>query len=225
MSRSEQTQNPVSASASTGSVEDPLAPAKAALRVRMKELLAAQAPDMLASAGRRAAAAVAASAEFAQASEVVAFASLPGEIETEPLFALCRHVGKRFLLPRMHSASLEFVCIENWEALEPAGFGVREAPAAWSACEVAAGALVFVPGLAFDRRGGRLGRGAGYYDRALAHLRKCSAGSLFVGLGCDRQRVDAVPMAEHDVFMDAILTESEWSWGSRGLAPPESRGQ
>ena len=66
--------------------------------------------------------------------------------------------------------------------------------------------LILVPGLAFDRRGGRLGRGGGFYDRLLA--RRESAFVLGVCFAC--QIVEEVPGEEHDVKVDAVLTEADY---------------
>ncbi|MGV3608281.1 MAG: 5-formyltetrahydrofolate cyclo-ligase [Planctomycetaceae bacterium] len=65
--------------------------------------------------------------------------------------------------------------------------------------------LAIIPGVAFDKRGGRLGHGAGYYDRLLPQLRK---DCLKVGLGYACQVVAEVPCESHDVRMDAIVTEN-----------------
>lgn len=64
--------------------------------------------------------------------------------------------------------------------------------------------LVLVPGLAFDRRGGRLGHGAGYYDRLLNRL---PAGVPRVGIVHSSLLLESVPMLEHDVPMTHVLTE------------------
>ena len=69
--------------------------------------------------------------------------------------------------------------------------------------------LVLVPGIAFDRFGGRVGKGAGYYDRALAPLDKQSRPAL-LGLGFALQLTQRVPMTTHDVYLDAVVTESAW---------------
>jgi 5-formyltetrahydrofolate cyclo-ligase len=66
--------------------------------------------------------------------------------------------------------------------------------------------IILAPLLAFDRFGGRLGQGGGYYDRTLAALR-AGPGVLAVGLGFAAQEVDEVPLGPHDQFLDAICTE------------------
>lgn len=65
--------------------------------------------------------------------------------------------------------------------------------------------VIFVPGLAFDEKGRRLGRGKGHFDRALSKLlgRKCP---LFMGLALDEQLVNKIPCEAHDIPMDFICT-------------------
>jgi 5-formyltetrahydrofolate cyclo-ligase len=66
--------------------------------------------------------------------------------------------------------------------------------------------LILAPLLAFDRRGGRLGQGGGYFDRAIADLR--ARGPLIVmGLAFAGQEVGEVPLEAHDARLDAVLTE------------------
>lgn len=70
--------------------------------------------------------------------------------------------------------------------------------------------LVIVPLLAFDANGGRLGQGAGAYDRTIANLR--AAGEVFIlGLAYSGQRVAQLPAEPHDERLDAVLTETGYS--------------
>ena len=66
--------------------------------------------------------------------------------------------------------------------------------------------LILVPGLAFDRRGGRLGRGGGMYDRFLAGVTAAGVPTIGVGFAC--QLVPEVPRERHDVPLDAVVTEA-----------------
>ena len=68
--------------------------------------------------------------------------------------------------------------------------------------------LLFVPLACFDRRGHRIGYGAGYYDRSLARLR-ANKGIHAVGVAYGVCEVDAVPYEAHDQRLDAIVTEQE----------------
>lgn len=78
---------------------------------------------------------------------------------------------------------------------------------------VAAADLVLLPALAVDRRGVRLGRGAGYYDRSLP---LASLGTAFVAVIRDTELVPVLPTEPHDARMDAVLTP-----GRGMLALPE----
>jgi 5-formyltetrahydrofolate cyclo-ligase len=64
--------------------------------------------------------------------------------------------------------------------------------------------VFLTPGLAFDRRGGRLGNGGGFYDRVLAARRTDSAA---VGVTVERRVVEEVPMESHDRWVDWLATE------------------
>ena len=83
-------------------------------------------------------------------------------------------------------------------------FGVLEPDATCPAIPLASIDLVVVPGLGFDRTGGRLGQGGGFYDRTLALTRALRVGVAFSG-----QLVDHVPVGRWDLSMDLIVTETE----------------
>jgi len=72
--------------------------------------------------------------------------------------------------------------------------------------------LVVVPGVAFDRTGHRLGRGAGHYDRFLSRL---SARTATAGICFDEQLIDAVPHGDHDRTVDCVFTPSHTISASR----------
>ncbi len=83
--------------------------------------------------------------------------------------------------------------------------GLRQARSGLRIVEPSKLDAVFVPGVAFDRRGGRLGHGEGYYDRFLARV---GANTRIIGVCLDQQIVDEVPVETHDVRMQALLTPS-----------------
>ena len=72
--------------------------------------------------------------------------------------------------------------------------------------------LVLVPGVAFDRRGGRLGHGQGYYDKLLA---AASRDVPLVAPAFECQLFGEIPMLPHDVFMDKVVTEDAVYQGRR----------
>ena len=189
---------------------------KEVLRRRMRARLAALPPTSVADrAGRVVAERVTGGARWRDARTVAVFASLPGEIPTGPLIQAAWTSGRRVLLPRVIAkGALSFHVHVQESPLEPGTFGVAEPSASAAEASLTEADLVFVPGLAFDRRGGRLGRGAGYYDRALAEAlggdtpRWRAGETATIGLAFAMQIVDAVPMEPHDVPLDAVITES-----------------
>jgi len=139
---------------------------------------------------------------LARARRIALYAALPGEIPTRALFESLAARGCELLLPRTVGDRLEFAPAGRWSDLRPGRLGILE-PAGAPATPLAEGDLVLVPGLAFDHQGWRLGRGGGYYDRALA----AAGRARVVGLAYAFQLVDAVPHDSHDRPVDAIVTE------------------
>lgn len=142
--------------------------------------------------------------EFATAGRVALYAALPDEVPTGPLFGLCSRAGKVILLPRVLGRLLEFVPVDDPGALRTGAFGVLEPAPGWPAVPLATADLVLVPGVAFDRQGHRLGRGGGYYDRALAGSK---GGPIRFGVAYTFQLLASVPHGPRDQGMDAIVTE------------------
>jgi len=129
--------------------------------------------------------------------------ALGAELDPRPLIVRLGATGARLALPAAASlrAALEFRAADG--ELEADGLGIPSPPAT---AEVLLPDMVIVPLLAFDRRGGRLGQGAGFYDRALASLRALKP-VFALGLAYAGQEVEAVPTEPHDQPLDAILTE------------------
>ena len=149
---------------------------------------------------------------FNRSPEIVAYSALVGEVDLRSIFDVSHSAGKRLLLPRMVGEHLEFARVDEGEELIRGRFGVLEPGVRRAARTVDPLAIVLVPGVAFDRHGGRLGRGAGYYDRALSEIRRISASTTFIGVGFPRQIIDNVPMTSQDVRMHGILSEDELIW-------------
>lgn len=137
-------------------------------------------------------------------------AFFPGEIDLSALI-LEELKKRRVFLPRSDDqGKMTFIELgDGWQGdLEPGLFGIPE-PKLGSGAVFEAGSasrtVVLVPGLAFDRVGGRLGRGAGFYDRFLS--KNDLFGAIKVGVGLSLQFVDAVPTEDHDVDMDWLCSE------------------
>lgn len=107
--------------------------------------------------------------------------------------------GRVFAFPRVEGGGLVFVTGGVW------GPGPHGAPEPASGAPAPPPDLILVPGLAFDRRGGRLGRGGGFYDRFLAGPVAAGLPTLGVCFAC--QVVPNVPQEPHDARVAALVTE------------------
>lgn len=158
-----------------------------------------------AEAGRSVARHLAAFPEYTRCGRLVVYAALPDELPLDEAVADALRAGKRLLWPRVLAGpSMTFASADRVEALVPGRYGVPEPPPSAPSEELGGDVLVLAPGVAFDASGGRLGRGGGLWDRALAEAR----GALAVGVGYELQWIERVPREPHDRPMDAVLTEA-----------------
>ena len=145
-------------------------------------------------------------AMFHQARQILLYSPDENEVDTEGLWQEARRQGKYVYYPRVTAdkQEVEFVRRHHNEPLIPGVFDIPVPPGENPLTSVAQTDLVLIPGVGFDRAGHRLGRGRGYYDRA---LRDILAGALRVGLAHDYQIVSHIPIDEHDERVDYIVTE------------------
>lgn len=184
---------------------------KAALRSEIKQRLAALSEDEINASSRRAAAHLTQSELWSAARAILAFASLPREVQTAGILSSAREAGKRVALPRVDGDKLIFHEIvdegEDSSALIRHVLGMEEPTPQAPVADLLGNAewrepLVLVPGLAFDAEGYRLGRGRGFYDRFLADLPAETVGVCF-----ECQLVDRVPRQAWDARVEYLLTE------------------
>ena len=147
--------------------------------------------------------------EYAAARTVMLYVAVQSEVRTRPLLGAAIAQGKRVVVPYCVGNDLALSLLDSLDELAPGTYGILEPRPELRALpgkRVEAGQidLVMVPGVAFDRRGGRLGHGKGYYDRFLPSLR---ADALAIGVAFECQLVPEVPMLPGDVFMDRVITE------------------
>jgi 5-formyltetrahydrofolate cyclo-ligase len=141
---------------------------------------------------------------FQQSESILAYMPIKGEVDLTAL--LHRHPEKHWALPRIIPEENHRMIFHPYDAtrLVRHPFGMAEPAADLPLVAPEAIELALVPGLAFDRRGGRLGYGGGYFDRFLADFAGVSAGIVFHAL-----LLDEIPHGEHDMSMRWIVTESE----------------
>lgn len=126
-----------------------------------------------------------------------------GELPTAALITAAWKEGKRVALPRMSGGRMEMRLATVATVLVPGAHGIPEPPVEAEIIKPSELDLVVVPGVAFDRRGGRLGQGGGDYDRLLSQLKP---DCYVVGWCHDFQMVDAVPSEPHDQRVGLVVT-------------------
>ncbi len=146
---------------------------------------------------------------FAGARRVLLNVPFRSEWDAAPLIERALARGKEVLLPRVDETSrmLDLRRIADPAADIVTGYrGIPEPVERCPRADPASVDWVLVPGVAFDREGGRLGYGGGYYDRLLPLL---SPRAARVAGAFSMQIVDRVPSAPHDIRMDTVVTEAE----------------
>jgi len=140
---------------------------------------------------------------IARASRVAAYVSMPSEPGTAPTIAGLLDRGIEVFVPiSLEDGKLDWVAFSPEAALLSTALGIAEPEGE----RLGVGALssvdfVIVPALAVDVEGNRLGRGAGYFDRALADAKAPLCALLFAG-----EIADALPHEQHDVPVNMVVT-------------------
>ncbi len=189
------------------------ADAKVALRVRLRAELKAQLPVAAAAAAAELCARVQTSSAWQTARAVLLFFPLPSEPDITPLLADALATGKLLALPRFNATTNAYEPVQVRDLareLVVGPFGVREPVANCPLVTMNRLDLALVPGLGFDVRGYRLGRGKGHYDRLLAGFPGRTVGTTF-----DFQVVAQVPAEPHDIVLDAVVTPTRWMTAKR----------
>ena len=146
-----------------------------------------------------------ATAAFAQVPTVAAYLSMGSEPGTGPLIEALLARGTEVIVPVASAeGTLDWVRYAGAARLTRSSLGVPEPDGPRLGPDAIAGAgLVIAPALAVDHAGWRLGRGAGYFDRALAHAR----GPICALVYAD-ELLPVVPHEDHDVPVDLVVTEA-----------------
>lgn len=154
--------------------------------------------------------------EYQTAQTVMWYLDCRTEVRTRAYVAnlLGSDKGKRIIIPyctvdASQSPVLGLWSLDSMDELVAGTWNILEPPKhRWgeSGKEVSVKTLdlIMVPGVAFDRLGGRLGNGQGYYDKLLNQVR---ADTTLIGVGFECQLFDKIPMQAHDIYLDGILTD------------------
>lgn len=147
--------------------------------------------------------------EYKAATRLSIYVGVPSEVQTLPILPSAWSLGKRIAVPCCAGDHLKLFWLEDVDELYPRTLGILEPRNEIRHCldrsvDVTTLDLIVVPGVAFDHKGGRIGHGKRYYDKL---LRKVRIGTSIVALAFECQVFPEVPMLDHDIFMDKVLTE------------------
>ena len=142
---------------------------------------------------------------FQDSQTVMLYMALPQEAQTAAILAESRYQGKRVTVPVVKPCGLVAAELPTGQLqFQPGPFDIPEPAVSTAIIPPEDINCVMVPGIAFDRRGVRLGFGKGYYDRFLCQL---PATTHVCGLAFSVQIVQHVPDLPHDVRMQSLVTD------------------
>ncbi|MBO5286494.1 MAG: 5-formyltetrahydrofolate cyclo-ligase [Clostridia bacterium] len=144
---------------------------------------------------------------FRHADVILLYAPIKSEIDVMPIFKIAKEKGKKVAFPRcnVEERTMKFHFVESLEELSPCAYGIREpsedAPI-YDPATSREGVVCFVPGLAFDIHGYRLGYGKGYYDKFMCSFNGCTIGIVYSDF-----ILKSLPKGRFDKHCDIMLTE------------------
>jgi 5-formyltetrahydrofolate cyclo-ligase len=141
------------------------------------------------------------SKEFKSAKVVGAYYAFGSEVKTDMILEKARTLRKKVALPSVEGESLAFYELSSGKYLVKGRFGIME-PLPYGPVNMID--LLVVPGIAFDKKGYRLGYGKGYYDKFLATKNVFS-----IGLAYSFQLLESLPKGMYDKRLDAVVTEKD----------------
>lgn len=139
---------------------------------------------------------------FKESDVVMIYLSFSDEVDTEEIITTAFREGKKVIVPVVDGDVMFASVLNSREQLKKGAFGISEPviKEEWTGKVD----LCIIPGLGFDRKGGRIGFGRGYYDKFLSKT-PCKR----IGLAFSEQIAEDVFGEEHDISMDIIVTEEE----------------
>lgn len=137
---------------------------------------------------------------YQQAKTLYGYLPYNQEVRTTPILKQALLDGKQVAVPKVYGDEMRFVLLTDLEQVASGYAGIPE-PVADGPVAADPTALILMPGLAFDKKGGRIGYGGGFYDRFLAN----EPGHPTVALCYAFQMVEEIPMEEFDVPVDCVL--------------------
>ena len=139
------------------------------------------------------------SKEFQRAKVIGIYFAFGSEVTTELIIERAKILGKKIALPRVEEHKITFYELSSTRSLIRGRFGIMEPPPCGRISEIH---MLVAPGIAFDKKGNRLGYGKGFYDKFLSDKRMFS-----IGLAYGFQMLENLPHDAHDKRLDAIASE------------------
>ena len=178
---------------------------KSELRSVLRQRRRSLSSDAQAAARRDVTRAVYTLPQWSGVQRIAIYHTADGEIGTDDIIQHCHNEGIQVFLPVTGpQRSMVFAHWNPTEELVKNSFGIYEPAEDASRCPSAHLDIIFLPLVGWDKSGGRLGMGAGYYDRALAGVNE----PLLVGLAHSVQEVEEIPLDSWDIPLDVIITDS-----------------
>lgn len=149
---------------------------------------------------------------FHNCTQLFTYIAFQSEVETAEIISEAYIRKKEVFIPRVEDKELNFYKITGTETLSVSRYGIPEPDKShqipYHALAVdKQNRLMLLPGLAFDRRGNRVGYGAGYYDRYLRS--HCTDGFIKAALAYEFQVLDSIEADYYDVKADILITPKE----------------
>lgn len=181
---------------------------KAELRRKLLKCLLAISSEQRSERSRKACRNLISTKEFQGASTIMMFLSLPHEVDTSEAILHAWQLGKAVAVPKIswqqrHMIAVEINSLET--GLSTASSGLRH-PVSGVPVPFGQIDMVVTPGLGFDKKGNRLGRGGCYYDRFFANK---ELKATRCGFGFAEQLIDSIPVVKHDEPVEILVTDEE----------------
>lgn len=156
---------------------------------------------------------------YNEAEKIFIYICYASEINTKEIINKALKDNKKIYVPRTEfkSRHMDAVKITSLDNLKESTYGILEPSTDAPHIDPNELDLIVVPGVAFDRNGGRMGYGAGFYDRYFKKIKKENIKKIVkLALAYELQILNEVPMNEQDVPVDYIITENEFICASEG---------
>jgi len=155
--------------------------------------------------------------EFQRSRVIQFYIDVRSEVRTRQFIPRAMEMGKKVIVPYCVDEHLELFPLDQADELQVGAFKILEPRPDLRSLphkkfDVADVDLIMVPGVVFDRHGGRMGHGWGFYDRLLEQARP---ETHLIALAFECQLIDEVPMQEHDMYVDRVVTETAVYEGRR----------